>query len=281
MGFKARLDSLDEVPEDEQVPVRTLYREASEGGGFILDVDATGDWDLQDVGALKRSLENETQRRREARTALEAWEALKVPISDLQKEREELAELRKIDPESEADKIVAKKVEAQLTEMQEKYREQMEAKDAETSKYKSWIENSLVRSVGQQALRDAGGSPELLMPIIERQSRVRWSEDQPVVEVMNEQGAARILDISTGKLMGIVDLVDELKRSPAYGGAFSGANPQGAGVPPGTPPRTPTEAKVGGDPKHRGDFADRAAKSKWIHENGLDSFMALPMPPKG
>jgi hypothetical protein len=278
MAFKAFLNSLEGVPEEWHTAYRKLEGESA---GYQLDVEPVGGWTLEDVGALRRSYENESERRREAANNLKEWEGIGIPLSDVTTGLAELEELRRIDPEKEAEKLAQKKLEAGIEEVRTSANKEIETRDGRITRLTKALEDRLVVDVAREALAKHGGSEALLMPHIERQVKIEWGDDDtPIVKVLNDQGSPRMKDVKTGALMGIEDLVLSMKETKDYGGAFSGAGAAGGGA-GGSGESSPAGgAGDSGEPKHRNDFPSNKEKAAWINKNGHDKFLSLPMPPK-
>jgi len=278
MALKARLDSLDTLDDSQ----KGFYKPAGEeeGSGYVLDVEPVGDYALEDVGGLRRALETQSSKRAEAREALERWEKLDRPLDQLQRDLGELEELRKIDPDKEAEKLADTKVKARIEEIQSRATEEITGLKGRIEKMTGFMERRLRTDVAERLIKEAGGEPELLMPIVERETRIRWAdEDVPVVEVLNKDGAPRIKDAQTGAQMGLPDLIEEMKSRSTLAGAFKGLGAEGSGA--GKPGARGNDAvRAAGAPKHRGDFSNAAEKAAWVRENGLEAWQKLPLAPR-
>lgn len=223
MGLKAIVETIDAVPE----AVRSFYTETD--GKFILQVEPVGGYALEDVEGLKGTFGKEMTLRKKLEKDL-----LKFKDIDPDKARDALArleELGNIDPTKEADKIVSERLEAAKRQLLEKHGEEVKTRDGRIGQLTKTVESLLIDQAATVALVEAKGSVELLLPHVQRHTRVREDGDRFVVEVVDKDGNARIGN-SKGDAMTIADLVQEMRKSEAFGRAFDGSGQSGSGTPP-------------------------------------------------
>lgn len=115
--------------------------------------------------------------------------------------------------------------------IQDKYEQDKRANSGAMDKLKEQLRRSLVLDPIRNAIRDHGGSFELLAPVIERAARVEFSEDGSAsVALVNEKGQP-MLTRKSGSTdpMGFDEYVQELRKHPTYRQAFAGVGAGGSG----------------------------------------------------
>lgn len=240
MTLKAVLESVDDLSDD----LKAHYKE--EDGKFILDVESVGGYALEDVGGLKTALGKE-------RTEREKLEKKVVKFKDIDPDKAlealaELEEIKKIDPEKDADRIANTKFEAAKAQLLKAHEGEIASRDERIGKLTGTVSSLMVDQVATAALAEAKGSVELLLPHVQRHTRVKEQDDGNfVVEVVDKDGNARIGN-AKGEPMTIKDLVAEMKASEAFGRAFEASGQSGSGMQPGG-------GSGGGGRQHqKGDF---------------------------
>lgn len=227
MAIKAIVDKLDDVNE----ALRGEYREgtADEGleGKFVLAVEGSGGYALENVEGLKSALSKERGKREQLER-----DVVKFKDIDPDKARTafaELEELKALDPNKEADKIANSKVEAAKAQLLEKHTGEITTRDERIGHLSKTVENLMVDQVATAALAEAKGSVDLLLPHVQRQTRVKEVDGKFVVEVVDKDGNGRIAD-AKGTPMGIKDLIAEMKSSESFGKAFEASGQSGSGM---------------------------------------------------
>jgi hypothetical protein len=117
-------------------------------------------------------------------------------------------------------------VKAQLIDSHGREKEQLQAK---LSKMEKSLESALITSVAAQALAEQKGSVRLLMPHIERQTRLREVDGKYTVEVIGTDGNPR-LSGNDAHVMSISELVVEMKSQNDFASAFEGSGASGTGA---------------------------------------------------
>lgn len=233
MALKAVVETIDSVPE----AVRNLYKETD--GKFILDVESVEGYALEDISGLKSTLGKELTLRKRLEK-----DVLKFKDIDPDKAREALAKLEEIgnlDPTKEADRIANERLEVAKRQLLEKHTGEISARDSKIGSLTKTIEGLLIDQAATAALAEAKGSVELLLPHVQRHTRVREQDGRHIVEVVDKDGNARIGN-AKGDPMTISDLVQEMRKSEAFGRAFEGLGQSGGGTPPANSgnPNNPT-----------------------------------------
>lgn len=238
MGLKAIVENLDGVPE----AARGFYKQAD--GGFVLDVEPVNGFALEDVTGLKTALGKE----RSTRERLER-DVVKFKDIDPDKAREALArldELSKLDPAKEADKIANTKFEAAKAQLLQRHEGEIAEREKRIGHLTKAVEELMVDAVATQALAEAKGSVELLLPHVRSHTRVKEADGKFVVEVVDRDGNARIAD-AKGTLMDIKGLVAEMRASDVFGRAFEASGNSGSG-------KQPSNSNAQSGAPRKGDF---------------------------
>jgi len=265
MALKAVLEKVDDLPES----VRAFYQEKE--GKFVLDVESVDGFALEDVAGLKSTLGKELTRRKQLEKDFAKFKDI-----DPDKAREALVrleELGNIDPLKEADKIVDQRLKAATGQLVEKHTKELDVERARSARLQKAFEATLIDQAATAALAEAKGSVELLLPHVQRHTRVRELDDgRHVVEVIDKDGTVRIGN-SKGDPMTITDLVQEMKKSDAFGRAFDGTGQSGSGT------RPITSSGVGPNGRaitKKSDFKSELERANWVEANGFDAYNALP-----
>lgn len=263
MALRAIVEKIEDVAE----AVRGEYKPVKVGDKdvFILDVTPTDGYELDNVNALKTALGKE-------RTNRERLERDVIKFKDIDPEKARdaltrLAELEAIDPTKEADKIANTKFEAAKAQLLAKHTQDMDAANAKSTKYRTKIDHLLIDSVAATAIAGAKGSIELLLPHIQRNTRVVEDGDDFKVEVIDKEGNVRIGD-SKGQPMTIEDLVAEMRSSDTFGRAFEGDGQTGGGKRPGN--------GGGGNPTLKRSTMTAQQKADYQTKYGQAEFLKLP-----
>lgn len=260
MSLKAVVESIDVVPE----AVRGFYQETD--GKFILQVEPVDGYALEDVQGLKTTLGKEMTLRKKLEK-----DVVRFKDIDPEKAREALSrleELGNLDPAKEADKIANTKFEAAKAQLLDKHKGEIEAREGKIGSLTKTIESLLIDANATAAIAEAKGSVELLLPHVQKHTRVREAEGgKYLVEVVDKDGNARIGN-AKGDPMTISDLVQEMRRSDAFGRAFEGSGQSGSGKQPGN--------GGGGMPqaKRRSEMSEKE-RAEFVDAHGLDAYKSL------
>jgi len=261
---------LDAVIEDVNSlddSVKSFYK-PTEDGKYVLDVNPSSGFALENVEGLKSALQKERGKARELEGKVGAFG--EVDPSDLKTKLARLEELEALDPSKEADKIAETKVQARIEQMAQKHNKDLEIANGEVNKYKTQLQKLLVDDVAKNAILAAGGDERTvtyMLPHLKASLAVEEKENGFMTTVMDEYGNPRIGD-SAGSPMSVQQLVEEMKATDLWAGAFPGRKKSGGGTP---------QTKSGGMPqgKKRSDFSTQE-KTAFIKEHGVEAFMKLP-----
>jgi hypothetical protein len=250
MALKLTVDSLDGVDEN----LRALYVEKD--GKFSLAVDG-----IEDTSALKEALRKERKRADDAEKQKKAWERSgKTPeeIQELLDAQEQRAQTE-AEKKGEWDKLRA--------QMNDRHALDLKAKDETIGQMRKRLQAELVDAKAVSALAAAKGSPDLLLPHVQRHVKV---DDDFNVVVVDSKGDPRVN--GKGEPLSIADLIEEMKANETFGRAFEGSGHSGSGMRPnsgggGTPP---------GNVKSKADLKDRSKRAAFVDQHGHEAYFALP-----
>lgn len=237
-------------------------------GMFKLDVTAVDGYELDDVAGLKSTLGKEIETRKKLQK-----DVVKFKDIDPDRAREALAkleELEGLDPSKDVDKIANAKFEAAKVQLLKKHGEELEAERGKSAKYRSKIEKLLVDQVATSELAEAKGSTALLLPHIQRSTRVVEDGDDFKVEVVGADGNVRIGD-AKGAPMTIAQLVAEMKASDTFGRAFDGEGTTGTG-------KKPASSGTQSQKLYRSQMSPQQ-KREFQQKHGQKAFLELPADP--
>jgi len=231
MALKAILDTVDGLAE----AIAAEYTEKD--GKFYLDVTPVSGFSLEDVSGLKTSLQAERKKVTDQQAAFKKYDGLDADAARAAIARvEEIGDGEITDKQQKALEVK----EAQLQERFDTARKQLtDQHEATSTEHTAKISNltkqlsaSMIKSAAVAAITEAGGSVELLTPIIEGKVKLKEADDGTFqVEVMDETGLARLSPKGgTSTLMSIGELVGELKENERYGMAFKATDVNGGGT---------------------------------------------------
>lgn len=255
MPLKATVESLDAV--DEQY--RELY--AEKDGVFRLDVEGVEFAD--DVKGLKTALERERTARRDAEKR-----AKSVPDDFDPDKWKSLTDAQRTAEEEKAKQ--AGKWEDWKKQLQEQHAKDLESLNEKLSAKDKRLNSLLITSVAVQEIAKLEGSAKLLMPHVERMTRVVDVDGEPVARVVDEKGEERIG--KSGEPMTIAELVGELRESDDYSAAFKGSGASGSGA----SGRGATGGGGRSGVRTKADLKTTADKVAFVEEHGSKAYLDLP-----
>lgn len=235
--FPTKVEALDAVPEN----YRSLYHE-KEGEGFVLDGDLAKKFEAGT--GLVTALEKERKRAADRQRELAAWQemgetpeaAKSVYEAKLNEAMTKVGELQKlVDSKGEA----TAQFEKWKSEIEAKYRKELEAVSSEVSKRDREIENLLIDGEAKSALADLKGNLKVLLPHVRAQVKIFEEGGRRVARPVDEDGDPR--SDGKGGYMTIRQLVEEMKQSDDFSANFAGDTTSGSGTAPG-----PAKVKIAG-----------------------------------
>lgn len=212
--LKARIKLLTDVAEG----LRGEYKANpdTKAGGFILDVEKTDGLELADTGGLMSALEKERNTATEANGKLRLFGDLTPDVARAAVAK--VAEYAKNPPTDVATAVKARETELITIHTTEKQALQQRADAADAELDRLVVEETLRADVIAE-----GGSPELLLPAIRPSVRRVKTETGQRVAVMQPDGKnERIGKVENGASVPMTtrQLVQEVKKNPAYAPAF-------------------------------------------------------------
>lgn len=272
MALKAILDTVEGLAD----PIKAEYTQRDDGK-FVLAVEPVGGFALEDVDGLKTTLSkvngNFSNAEKELKKFGSAWDKEKgtwTHANDPAKVKTALAkfdEFSTFDPTKEADKIAEQKVEAIKTQLVTSHEEEKTAWTERNNLLSGTVADLLVKQQATTVLAAEKGDPELLMPHIERQTKVVEKDGKFSAVVVGADGNVRFN--GKGEPMTIGELVAEMKKASSFGKAFEGEGTGGSGkLPNGT---------GGGNPNGlKRSTMTAVQKNEYINKHGQAEFLKLP-----
>jgi len=243
--LKLSYKTAEEIPE----AFRSLYKEVD--GAWVLQVDG-----LEDSGGLKKALAEE-------RKAMKALEAQIAAWKKIGKTPDEIAELTAAAQQAEEEKARnAGQWDKLRDQLNTNHANAMKSKEEENARLRKTIDGLMVDSVATVEIANAKGSPQLLLPHVQKHTRVVEENGEFVTRVVDAKGDPRLS--SSGAFMTIAELVSEMRSSENYGRAFEASGHTGSGMQPtlpgggmptgGSQPRTPTSWADAKSAKEKAEF---------------------------
>jgi len=218
--FSQKVEDINSVPEQ----FRSVYvkGEGEHEGTFIVGEQFTGLTTA--IIGLNTSLKASRDEASGVKATLKGWEALgespeavTTSLETLTNERNEALDKNKsFDPTKMREQIMG--------EAQGKITEAMER----SALLQGALKHSLVNSSALGAISKHKGTPELLMPIIQNMVSMTEKDGKFGVQVLDAEGSVRYSPTSGG-LMTVDELVEEMKAHPSYGMAFKSDMKGGGG----------------------------------------------------
>lgn len=274
MPLEARVDSLDGLSEE----IAQEYAALEEGGYQLKILTGYVSKDkVEDTGGLKSALEKERENvanlKRKAKALEEKFGGVDTEEYQLLKEQQREAEEREAEKKGEWEKL--------KEQMRTQHQEQLAEERKHTAKVKTELERHLVDAQATAAINAEDGNVTLLLPHVK--SLVRLVEEDGVFTaiVVDAAGTPRV--DADGNPFSIKALVSEMRTQDVYAGAFRGTGSQGGGTPPGDGGEGNDAANGGGNPpkgsatdKPRSQMTPRE-KVDYIKEHGNDKYQSLPV----
>ena len=224
----------------------------------------------KDFAQIKKQLKSANQEAKQRREELERFKGYGLEPDEI----EQLIELRDKggDTKQEQDdsRVDRKELDKQRKSLEQKYQQRIDQYEAEKSEMQKRLETTLIESAARDAIRSEKGFPEFLLDKVTSSSRLVQNDRGGYdVQIVDENGETEFND--RGEYMTIQDHVKALKNHEVFGRAFEQEVKRGAGM-----------QGQQGNRKPKSDVTksqlqkDRSAKHKFIAENGVDAYNALP-----
>lgn len=264
MALKAVVDKIDEIPE----ALRAEYTEKD--GKFHLIVDG-----LEDASGLKKSLEILRKENKKFESDLKeqkkVWEKLGKTPDEIEQliEQANQMEQDRLERAGEWDKLKAQMNDKHEKDLKE-IRDKLAGKDGEISTLRTNLQSQFVDVQATAAIASAKGEPILLLPVVQRFTKVVEEGGKFTVRVVDEKGNQRV--DGKGEPLTIASLVEELKQDQIYGRAFEASGNSGSGMRPNGGP-----GGSGSSIQRRGDLKTEKDRAAFINEYGLKAYQDLPL----
>lgn len=254
MALKLMIDSLDGVDE----ALRPLYVEKD--GKFALAVDG-----VEDTSGLKNALAAERKRAADLEKQTKAWKTLgKTP-----EEIAELVDAAELKAQTDAErKGEWDKLRAQ---MNDKHAQDLKLKDETIGQMRKRLQAELVDAKAVSAIASAKGVPDLLLPHVQRFTKV---DDDFNVVVVDAKGDPRVN--GKGDPLSIADLIEEMKANEIFGRAFEGSGQSGSGMRPNSGGGGNPAGRITWDDLQGSTPTQRAKRAAFVDEHGHDAYLKLP-----
>lgn len=225
MAMAAMVAALTGIPQ----ALQEHYKPQTVNGQqmFVLDVTPHEGWALEDVKGLKNSLSAARTERDTATEQLKAFKDL-----DPVKAREALTKVEEM-KDWKPDQKVREQIEARERQLLEKHTNEIKSKDEAVTALTREVEELLIDSVATMAVTGAKGIPELLLPHIKTQTRVKRGDNgKHTVEILDKDGKTVRLSPKSGSTsnMTIQELVEEMRGNKTFARCFDGTNATGSGA---------------------------------------------------
>ena len=237
--LKAVVEKIEDAPET----ARSFYK-AREDGKFVLSVEESDGYALENISGLKSALGKE----RSTREQLER-DVVRFKDIDPDKAREALerwAEFQAIDPAKEADRIADTKFNAAKDQLVKKHGDEIKTREDRIARLTGAVDGLTRKQQATAAIADAKGAVELLLPHVLAHTKVKETEAGDfIIEVVDAAGDVRIGN-TKGEPMTVKELVAEMRGSESFSRAFDGDGQSGSGKQPDKIGGS-SKADVGGD----------------------------------
>ena len=222
-NFEPSVENLEGVPEKYQ----PLYTKGDDDT-YTIDPDLGK---KLDVSGLTSALDKERKSSAMAQKTLKSFQKFGETPEEVETKFTELNEQlsKGKDGKVNFDKM--------KLDLEKTYSEKIKGKDDDISKMKGTLNKYLIDSEASKILTqpEIAGSVGLLLPHIQRQTKVIEENNQFHVRVIDQDGDAR--SNGNGGFMTIGELVNEMKESTDFKRAFDGTKHKGNGTPPGGGPK--------------------------------------------
>jgi hypothetical protein len=256
-----QLDSLDGI----DAKFHGLYIKNGEGK-FVLDVAVKGSKTQADVDAVLRAKQQESQ---QAATLRQQLQAITSVLGDITPEQ--AAKIIKDHTEQQTKKLMEKgEYETLLQQIKDQTATKVSAAETERTEALSQLERHLITAEVASAISEHKADKDLLEMPVKARLKVVAENGERVVRVMSEDGKTPMLSLKgDGSMMGVTEFVGTFREKGSFAKAFPAPKVGGSGA-----ENVINNGSVVVNSK--ADLKSDAAKSKYITDNGLDAYLALP-----
>lgn len=214
-------------------PLKSEYKLNEKDGLLYLDVKPKNGWALENVVGLKETVNDRTEKHRQATKQLDAWKTVLGPDITPEQAKAAIDAVAKLGDLSDKEKMNAR-IEAERTQMSTKYEQLLSTEKANSAGLLKEIQRVLVDSELARicAKPDVRGSFELLSGPVKSRTRVtRNDAGEFRVEVLDRNGNPAISQKpGNNGSMELEELVVGLRNDPVYQRAFEGTGSTGSGA---------------------------------------------------
>lgn len=229
---KTEYDGLDAKVQEHYV---------EKDGAYSLGVTPQDGLELVNTSQLKKTLQKE---RASASEAEKARKALEARLGDLDVEEAraamvKLEEMAGMDPEGKAkeaqaafEKQMTTKFTADRENLVKKHSGEIGSANKSITVLEAQLQGQMIAAAGAKVISEAGGSPELILPIVERNAKMVKEEDGTFrVVVVDAESHERLSPVANSSdPMTLTELVAELKGDKRYARGFDGSGASGSGA---------------------------------------------------
>jgi hypothetical protein len=233
------------VTEDEFAALDvTLQKEyVTRDGQYVLDVISEGGLELVDASGLKSALQKERSAKNAAEKAAGKWAGVDFTPEQAQEAVSKVAEMADWDPEkklvearTQMEKQLADAYAGKEKTLTDKYDKDVGSLRQTNESLTSQLRQTLVDTELTAAIAAEKGVVELLLHPLRDHIQVKEVDGKFVARVVDNEGNDRLSTRSGSgphDLMGIPELVTEMKSKPGFSRAFEGSS-GGSGALPGS-----------------------------------------------
>jgi hypothetical protein len=235
------LKALLQKEEWEGLPDELKEHYVEEDGVMRLGVTPTEGLELLNPSQLKKTVSAVRAERDKAAADLKSLQAKwgDMDVDAAAAALKTVEELAGMDPEGKAkaereafEKTLTEKFEADRKTLTEKFTGEKAAQDKILAARTTQLEQQLIAAAAAKAIAEAGGSVELLQPIVRGRTRMKPKDDGTFdVVVLDGEGMERLSPVAGSTTpMSIAELVTELQGDKTYARAFDGSGASGSGA---------------------------------------------------
>lgn len=219
-----------------------------------------------DFERIKKQLKTANTEAKERREQLERYNKLGLEPDEIE---ELLASRDSKSDDSNDDKIDKRELDKQRKSLEQKYKSELENKQAEIDKMQVRLETTLIESAAREAIVAEKGVPDLILGQVTKNAKLFTNDRGGYdVRIVDDNGETEFNN--QGEYMTIADQVKTLKADEVFGRAFEATVKRGAGLNHQQGNQKPN-TKVSKAELQK----DRKAKLAFIKKNGMDEYNAL------
>ncbi|WOC14984.1 hypothetical protein [Pseudochrobactrum sp. MP213Fo] len=204
--------------------IAALYKPTTDGK-FVLQIEAVDGMELSNTKELKDSLTAERTERAKLTADAAAFKDLDPRVA--RDAIAKLAEIEKLDPNKDADKIVQARIDSVKAALTEAHTAETAKRDQQINDLTGQLTTLVVDNAATSALAENKGSVALLLPHVRNSVKTKFIEGKIVAEVVGTDGNP-ILN-GKGEPISIADHVKAMRDDKSFAGAFEGSGHSGSG----------------------------------------------------